>query len=480
MKNILLPVTAVVLLAGAVSCASPSSSPVTPMSPQDSLVAGIARTAFADREIIVEPSADSILCLSVLQQAIDSCSLLGGGQVTVTAGQYYLKGSLFLKSNVNLHLNEGAYLRFSGVSTDFLPTVLTRFEGTELYGHSPMVYAYHQYNIAITGQGTIDAQAGVEMGEWGWDPAAHSGNQLHGVPGVLPEKPFVTQLRQMGEDLTPVRERQFGDGTKLRPTCIEPLGCSRVLIEGITIKNSPFWTIHPLYCDNVIVRQVTIDSHFPNNDGCDPESTSNVLIEDCTFRCGDDAVAIKSGRDADGRHIGRPSENIVIRRCRFQSECNGLCIGSEMSGGVQNIWVDSVEIGTVKNALYFKSNRDRGGFIRGVHVNQITIQKAFGAILRFETNYFGYHGGNFQAQYEDFDISHVQAEEAGGYAIFYDGNDEKPIRNIQVTDFHVSQTPHPYYLYRTQNCTFQDCTVNGQPIPEHPEESADRQQCDVW
>ncbi len=448
--------------------------------PMDQIIAGIAQTSFPNRTISVTHDA-TVSALPMLQQAIDSCSLLGGGVVDVAAGEYLLAGPLHLKSNVNLHLNEGSYLRFSGKADDFLPVVLTRFEGTELYGHSPMVYAYHQYNIAITGRGTIDAQAGVEMGQWGWDPAAHeTGTALHGTPGELPEKPFVNKLRQMGEDLTPVSERVFGEGTKLRPTCIETLGCSRVLIEGVTIKDSPFWTIHPLYCDNVIVRGVTIDSHFPNNDGCDPESTSNVLIEDCVFRCGDDAVAIKSGRDADGRRIGRPSENIVIRNCDFQSHCNGLCIGSEMSGGVQGVWMDSIRIGTVKNALYFKSNKDRGGFIRDIHISNVNIEKAYGAILRFETNYFGYHGGNYQAQYENFDIRHVTAGEAEGYAIFYDGNDEKPIRNVKVTDFHVAKAPHPWYLYRTEDCSFVDCTVNGEPVPEHPAESAERQTCDVW
>ena len=142
--------------------------------------------------------------------------------------------------------------------------------------------------------------------------------------------------------------------------------------------------------------------------------------------------------------------------------------------------MDSIRIGTVKNALYFKSNKDRGGFIRDVHVSNVTIEKAFGAILRFETNYFGYRGGNFQAQYENFDILHVTAEEAEAYAIFYDGNDEKPIRNVQVTDFHVAKAPHPWYLYRTEDCSFVDCTVNGEPVPEHPAESPERQTCDVW
>ena len=235
-----------------------------------------------------------------------------------------------------------------------------------------------------------------------------------------------------------------------------------------------------MYCDNVIVRGVTIDSHFPNNDGCDPESTSNVLIENCTFRTGDDAIAIKAGRDTDGRVIGRPSRNIVIRDCVFHSECNGLCIGSEMSGGVSDVYMERIEIGTVKNALYFKSNRDRGGYIRNVFVDDIRIERAKGAILRFETNYFGFRGGNHQALYEDFQIRHVQAGKADNYAVFMDGNEVYPIRNIDIQDFHVEDASHSYYLMNTEQVRFEYSTVNGQPIPEHPEESKERVTLEVY
>lgn len=457
-----------------VSCTQPQE-----LSVPDQIVANIATTSFPDRTLTVRLDTMSSM-LPTLQQAIDSCSLLGGGHVVVQAGEYPLNGSLWLKSNVDLHLLEGAVLRFSGRADDFLPVVPTRFEGTELFGHSPMLYAYHQHNVAVTGSGVIDAQAGIEMAAWGRVAGSDADNPLHGAPGDLVEKPYVLQLRQMGEELTPVTERIFGQGTKLRPACVEFYGCSRVLVEGVTIQNSPFWTIHPLYSDNVIVRGVIIDSHFPNNDGCDPESSSNILIEHCTFRCGDDAVAIKSGRDADGRRVGRPSQNIVIRHCTFRSECNGLCIGSEMSGGVQNVWMDDVRIGTVKNALYFKSNSDRGGFIRDIHVSNVSIERAYGAILRFETNYFGYRGGNYPACYEDFSISHVHADAADAYAIYYDGNEQQPIRRVSVDDFHVGAAAHPYYLYHTQDCTFTNSTVAGQPIPESPQPCSVHQSCDVW
>lgn len=431
----------------------------------------IRQPHFPDRTIQVKAGAD----LATLQHAIDSCNILGGGRVEVAPGTYSLNGPLALKSNVNLYLSEGAYLRFSGRSDDFLPVVLTKFEGTDMFGHSPMIRAFRQTNIAITGSGTIDAQAGVEMGEWGKVEKI-----LEDGASVSKETPDVQRLRSMGEKQVPLHERVFGKGTYLRPTCIEPYACSEVLIEGVTVKDSPFWTIHPVYCNNVTVRGVTIDSHFPNNDGCDPENSSNVLIEDCIFRCGDDAVAIKAGRDADGRATGRPSENIVIRNCDFSSECNGLCIGSEMSAGVQNVVMDNVRIGTVKNALYFKSNRDRGGYIRNVRVSNITVKHTQGAVLRFESNYFGYRGGNFPAEYSDFSIKNVEVDSSDHYAIFYDGLKERPIHDITVENLHVKKAPRPVYLYNTANCTFTNCSVNGKAIPAQPKESPQRESCDVW
>lgn len=433
----------------------------------EQIIAGIARTSFPHKEILVM-CPDSIshrggYSRQLIQQAIDSCSLAGGGRVIISKGIYHLNGNLVLKSDVNLHLEKDACLLFSGKADDFLPEVWTRWEGTELYGHSPMIYAKHATNIAITGQGVIDAQAEREFAPW---------SQI--------EAPDRDRLRDMGEKLIPVTERIFGKGTLLRPSCIQFMGCSRILVEGVTIKNSPFWTIHPVYCDHVIVRRVTIDSHYPNNDGCDPESTSNVLIEDCIFRTGDDAIAIKAGRDADGREVGRPSKNIVIRNCLFQSECNGLCIGSEMSGGVENVYMDNIRIGTVKNALYFKSNRDRGGYIRNIQVSNITIERSKGAILRFETNYFGFRGGKHASLYEHFRISNVKAECSDHYAIFMDGYEEKPIRDIEIEHFHVQKAVYPYYLRCTESIRLKDATVNGKSLPEYPEEHKERVTLDVY
>lgn len=417
-----------------------------------------------------------------LQTIIDRCSAQGGGRVIVPAGKHNISGPISLRNDVCLHLCDSAQLIFSSDPDAYLPTVLTRWEGTECYNRSSMIRAEGCHNIAITGEGTatIDANGGI-MARWGMPIGTTQFQEnIHGTHGETPEKKDVDRLRQMGDNLTPVSQRVFGAGSCLRPCAIEFFKCSQILVQGITLKNSPFWCIHPVYCEDVTVRRVDIYTHYPNNDGCDPESSNRVLIERCFFVTGDDAVAIKSGRDADGRRVGIPSQNIIIRDCSFRSECNGLCIGSEMSGGVRNVFMKNVDIRKVKNGLLFKSNLDRGGYIENVYVDSVSIMSVAGAVLRFETNYFGYRGGNFPARYSDFVISNVRAQTSDAYAIYYDGNEAEPIRNIKVSNFNVDKAPHPHYLFKTQNCTFHNCTVNGFPVPLTPPEDSERRSCDVW
>ncbi len=420
--------------------------------------------------------------LQSLQTAIDHRAAEGGGVVVLPAGEHRMDGSLELKSNVRLHLSDGCTLIFSDNPDHYLPPTLSRWEGIELYNRRSMIHAEGQDNTAITGEGNAVINAnGGRMARWGMPTGEEEFEEnVHGTHGETPETDDVERLRSMGEQLTPVESRVFGGEARLRPCAVEFSNCTRVLLEGITLQDSPFWCIHPLYCSDVTVRRVTIRSHFPNNDGCDPESSRRVLIEDCLFDTGDDAVAIKSGRDADGRRVARPSEDIVIRRCKFYSRCNGLCIGSEMSGGVNGVYMSQIEIGDVKNALLFKSNLDRGGYIDNVWVDSVTIGRAAGAVLRFETNYFGYRGGHFPARYSNFDISNVTAVGADAFAIYFDGNEDEPIRNINVENFTVGSAPRPYYMYQTRDCLFRNCHVGDQQLPLRLNESVERQQCDVW
>src|SRR5262249_55490536 len=228
---------------------------------------------------------------AAFRAAIDACVRAGGGRVVVPAGRFET-GAIHLRSNVNLHLDDGATIAFARDPRAYLPVVLTRYEGVELMNYSPFVYALDAHDVAITGAGTLDGQADEEHW-WNWRGA--------GPAARAPMTPARTRLFEMAARGLPPSGRRFGDGGFLRPNFIQTYRCRNVLVEGVTIVNSPMWEIHPVLCSNVIVRGVTVRSHGPNNDGCDPESCRDVLIEGCRFDTGDDCIALKSGRNDDGR-----------------------------------------------------------------------------------------------------------------------------------------------------------------------------------
>lgn len=306
------------------------------------IAGAIQRTEFPARVFDVRDHGaipdDALDDRPAILAAIRACNAAGGGRVLLPPGLLISNGPIHLQSHVELHVAEGALLRFSAEPAHFLPVVLTRWEGTECFNFSPFIYARNVSNVAITGSGTIDGNARRSFANW--------------KPRQGPDQ---IRIREMGAAGVPLHERVFGEGHWLRPGLIQFFACNRVLVEGVTILDAPFWVIHPVFCRDVIVRGVTVDSGNPNNDGVDPESSTNVLIEDCVFRTGDDSVAIKSGRDEDAWRAGVPSENIVVRRCVMDSKANGLCIGSEMSGGVRNVFLEDCEVGEVMAALDRKS-----------------------------------------------------------------------------------------------------------------------------
>ncbi|MEN3325605.1 MAG: hypothetical protein V7638_412 [Acidobacteriota bacterium] len=236
-------------------------------------------------------------CTAAFRQAIDQCSKSGGGKVIVPPGTY-LTGAIHLKNNVNLEVSEGATIKFSQNPKDYLPVVFSRWEGVEFFNYSPFIYAFEQQNIAITGKGVLDGRSNNEHW-WPWNGRPQYGWK----EGMAHARGDRNALFKMAEDGVAVRERVFGEGHYLRPQFIQPYRCQNVLIDGVAIQNSPMWEIHPVLCRNVIVQNVKISSHGPNNDGCDPESCSDVLIKNCDFDTGDDCIAIKSGGNADGRRL---------------------------------------------------------------------------------------------------------------------------------------------------------------------------------
>ena len=314
-----------------------------------------------------------------IRRSIEACHNAGGGRVVVPAG-IFSTGAIQLKSNVNIYLSEGATLKFSTDTEKYLPAVYTRFEGTECMNYSPFIYAFEQENIAITGSGTLDGSAS-DANWWAW--ARRRGSD------EAPARSSVRKLLDYGERGVPVKDRVFGKGEYLRPNFIQPYRSRNILIEGIHIINSPMWEIHPVLSTNITVRGVKIDSHGPNNDGCDPESSRDVLIEDCIFDTGDDCIAIKSGRDNDGRRVNVPSENIIVRNSTMKDGHGGVVMGSECSGGIRNVFIENCHMDSpnLERALRFKSNARRGGFAENVFMRNVDVGQVKEAILTIDFLY---------------------------------------------------------------------------------------------
>ncbi len=315
---------------------------------------------------------------AAIAKAIAVCHAAGGGRVVVPAGAFST-GAIHLKSNVNLHVSAGATLHFNPDPTLY-PVVFTRWEGVECMNYSPLIYAFEQENIAVTGSGTLDGGATKDTW-WAWNIKR----------GTEPSKQRVDRdaLNEMGDKDVPVAQRVFGPGHFLRPNFIQPYRCKNVLIEGVTINRSPMWEVHPVLSTNVTVRGLTIVSHGSNNDGCNPESCRDVLIENCVFDTGDDCIAIKSGRNHDGRRVDVPSENIIVRNCTMKDGHGGVVIGSEIAGGCRNVFVENcvMDSPNLDRALRFKSNAVRGGVIENIFMRNVQIGRVSEAVLTVDFLY---------------------------------------------------------------------------------------------
>ena len=356
-------------------------------------------------------------CTEAFRNAIDECSAVGGGVVVVSGGTF-LTGSIHLKSNVDLCVKRGATIRFSTDPARYLPVVFARYEGTEVMNFSPFVYAFGQTNIAITGDGTLDGQ-GTSWHSWksGSDPK---------------------QLVEMASRGVPIEQRIFGEGHHLRPNFIVPIRCANVLIEGVHIVDSPMWVMNPVYCTNVTVQSVTVDTQGANTDGCDPDSCAEVLIRDCDFSDGDDCIAIKSGRDRDGQKINLPSRDIVIQNCRFKAGHGGIGIGSETSGGVRNVFAEHCQFDStnLEMAIRLKTNPARGGYIQDVYVRDCVIRQAQIGIdmtLRYASS--GAMDGDAVPVIRNIDIRDTTFQKLTKQPVFIEGwSESAPISNVSIVD----------------------------------------------
>ena len=393
-----------------------------------------------------------------INKAIDACSKAGGGRVVVPAGEF-LTGAIRLKSNVNLHVSKGATLKFSTDPNAYLPIVHTRWEGMELMHLSPFIYAYEQSNIAITGEGTLDGQGKSFFWKW------HGNPNYGGDPKILSQRPARARLYEMMDKNVPVADRVFGIGYYLRPQFVQPYKCKNVLIEGVTIVDSPMWEVHPVLCANVIVRNLRISSHGPNNDGCDPESCKDVLIDNCFFDTGDDCIAIKSGRNNDGRRINVPTENIIVRNCTMKDGHGGITVGSEISGGVRNLFAHDCRMDSpnLDHALRVKNNASRGGLLENFYFKNITVGEVTHAVITIDFNYEEGAKGNFTPVVRNYVVDNLTSGKSK-YAVDIQGLDKSPIYDVSIRNSNFGVVENKSVIKNVKGLKLENVTVEGKKV----------------
>jgi len=413
----------------------------------DKIVQSIQKTKFPKRTYFITdfgaiPDDEKTLNHRAINLAIIKCNQAGGGMVIVPRGTFHT-GPLRLKSNVNLHLEEGAVLKFTTDQSWYYPAVLCRWEGIDCYNAHPLIYAYGETNIALTGKGLLDGQ-GSSHNWWYMKGGSYS---IKGMPDQITSGGR-DRLFAAAENNQPIEQRIMTPVDALRPPFVHFIHCNRVLIEGLTIKNSPFWVIHPMFCENLIVRGVNVQSKGPNSDGCDPESCKNVLIENCTFNTGDDCIAIKSGRNNDGRRWNIPSENIVIRNCKMNDGHGGVVIGSEISGGFRNLFVENCEMDSpnLDRALRIKTSNCRGGIIENVYFRNVKVGQVKEAVVRINLLYEPDEkcNGSFPPTVRNIHVENVVSNKSR-FGIFI----EAPANDANVSDIFVT------------NCNFENVSSGG-------------------
>lgn len=437
--------------------------PADPWKEAQNIVERIKRTRFADRDFSIldygaDPEAvgDSSVAFA---KAIAACTDAGGGRVVVPAGDF-LTGPIHLKSNVNLHLEQGALVRFKTDPTAYLPLVFTRWEGIELMNYSPFVYAIDQQNIAITGKGTFDGQCSRENW-WPWKGPWKNG--LHGWKAGDPDqRPARNVLFQMAEDEVPVAQRLFGEGHYLRPPFIQTYRCDRVLIEGVSLRRAPFWQVHPVLCTNVIIRGVDINAHGPNNDGLDPESCRDMLVEDCFFSTGDDCIAVNSGRNHDGRRLNVATENLVVRNCTMADGHGGLTIGSQISGHARNIFFEDCRLDSpgLNTAIRFKNNALRGGVVENIYFRNIRVGQVARSVIEVDFNYEEGAVGGFTPVLRNVVIENLTSGKSARVADLQ-GFENAPIYDITLRNCRFDNSAQPSIVTNVRGLRLEDVLVNG-------------------
>lgn len=421
-----------------------------------------------------------------IQKAIDECHAKGGGTVAVPAG-LWLTGPIVLKSNVNLNLATGATLLFTADKSRY-PLVKGNWEGYPQMRNQSPISAEGATNIAITGNGIIDGNGDawryVKQGKLNssqWKNLVASGGVLSEDKKTwYPSESFArgAAMKDPGRIL-PGRDMAHYESIKdfLRPNLLVLANCDKILLEGVTFQNSAAWCLHPLMSKNITVRNIIVKNpwYAQNGDGIDLESCSNVLIENSIFDVGDDALCIKSGRDADGRARAMPTKDVIIRGCTVYASHGGFVIGSEMSGGANNIYVSNCTFIGADIGLRFKTTRGRGGIVENIFIRDIYMKDIPGEAILFDMYYEARDpipaAGEVRAlpkvelkpvdettpQFRNFHISNVFVNGAEK-AIFIRGLPEMHVKNIRIENA-VFQSKHGIDIQEASNIQLKNIKV---------------------
>ncbi len=393
------------------------------------------------------------------QSAISDCAKQGGGTVIIPPG-IWLTGPIRLESNINLHLEEGARLLFSDVFSDYLPPVLTRFEGMELYNYSPFISAKDCTNIALTGKGELDGNGDAWLA---WNDIMQNSNS-----DVSLKKGATNKLYEMSVRNIPVEKRVFGtEKDAIQPSFIEFINCENILVEEIKIFNSPGWTLHPVYSRNITIKNISIDTEKRNTDGIVIDSSRNVIINNSSLNTGDDAVVIKSGKDHDGWRINKSSENIIIHDLIIEDANSGIAIGSEMSADIRNVLVYNIDIQVADFGIRFKSMRGRGGIVENIWIDNVFMRRMnLGAIqvdLNYGTPISGYDENKLPI-FRNIEIKNVECRRTKD-SLLLSGLPESPLENITLENISIFSS-RGTTLENIKSRLFKNVTVTikGKPL----------------
>jgi polygalacturonase len=394
---------------------------------------------------------------NAFKKAIEACNKNGGGRVVVPAGKF-LTGPIYLKSNVSLYLKDYATIVFSRDSKDY-PLVLSRWEGMDCMNYSPQIYAYEEKNIAITGTGTLDGNAD-KNNWWPWKGRTDFGWKK-GMPNQFKAR---DSLHEMMHKRIDPSKRIFGEGHYLRPYMLQPYNCKNILISGVKMINSPMWFISPVMCENITVEKVHVQAQGPNTDGCDPDACKNVLIKDCFFDTGDDCIAIKSGRDEDGRDNKRPAENHIIEGCTMEEGHGGVTIGSEIAGGARNIYAVNCTLSSpdLMMVLRIKTSSSRGGTIENIFMKDIKVGTYKDAAVH--CTMFYEKPGNYIPTIRNIWVENMEVSDGGDYAVFVNAYKESPVQHLKLVNCNMKGVKTPVKIDYVKDMDLKNVTINGSLI----------------